>query len=266
MDLHRATILITGATGGVGTAISDYLAEQRNCTLILSDTAHNSLKQRAEQLRSRYAVTVHTLVQDMLPEGSAEQLFERATTIAPIDAMINCMGLTYVGRSDVAHIARISRINFVVASEMTLLFVRYFLEKNSYCGILHINSLAGYSIIPFQSIYAASKNALRCFCAGIRKEMKCEGKGKHIILSEIYPGPIDTEMVTKAAHFSKMSKRQQRLMTPAKDVARWAINGFERGKIAIYPHLWYIPAYLLITRFFPKIIPHFLGRSFKKLL
>ena len=267
--LYQSTVLILGAGGGVGTAMSEYLARKWQCTLILSDVRADRLEEVAQTIRSAYDTTVHTIVHDMTTPESSRELFERATALAEVGIVINCMGLNYYGKTNaqqIDHFALINRINFVAPSEITMIFIEYFSRLDRPCGLLHINSLAAYASFPFQNVYAVSKRALHSFLNAIRWELKQEPYGSRITVSEIHPGSIDTDMTSMAAVFDNLSNAQRRLITPPIKIVRWAIKGFIRARSNIFPRQWYLPFYIICCYLFPHMITHIVGKVNKKLL
>ena len=249
--------------------MSDYLAREWQCTLILSDVRADRLEEVAQTIRSAYDTTVHTIVHDMTTPESSRVLFGRATALAEVGIVINCMGLNYHGKTtaqQIDHFALINRINFVAPSEITMIFIEYFSRLDRPCGLLHINSLAAYASFPFQNAYAVSKRALHSFLNAIRWELKQEPHGSRITISEIYPGSIDTDMTSTAVIFDSLSDGQRRLITPPTKIVRWAIRGFARARSNIYPHQWYLPFYMIFCYLFPRITTHLMGKANKKLL
>ena len=249
--------------------MSEYLAREWQCTLILSDVRVERLEEVAQTIRSTYNTTVHTIAQDMAAADSSRTLFKRATDLAEVRIVINCMALAYYGKSvaqEIDRFALINRINFMAASEIAMLFIEYFSRLDTPCGLLQINSFAGLVSFPFQNAYAVSKRALRSFLNAIRWELKQEPYGSRITISEMFPSLIlDTEMTTKAPIFENFSKKQRRLMTPPIKIVRWAIRGFTHGRSTIHPPQWYMPLFVAFCKFFPRIATHISGTVNKKL-
>jgi NAD(P)-dependent dehydrogenase (short-subunit alcohol dehydrogenase family) len=75
MEMRGRRVLLTGAAGGLGRAISDTLAEM-GASLILVDQAEESLRQAADDLQQRWLVPVEYHVIDLEDSAQRSQLVE----------------------------------------------------------------------------------------------------------------------------------------------------------------------------------------------
>lgn len=171
MDLKDKTILLTGATGGIGEAIAKQLTECGG-RLILVGRSDKNLKNIAHELH----LTEHngfTLQADITTHAGREII--RTALIAlenPIDVLINCAGVSLFGfleDNQPADIEKMINTN-VTATILLTQQVLPFLNKDQ-GRILIVGSSFGALGFPGFAAYCASKFALRGFAEALRREL-----------------------------------------------------------------------------------------------
>jgi len=95
------------------------------------------------------------------------------------------------------------------------------LRKQDSAAIVSVSSVAGLASMPMGLTYSASKAAVHSVIQGLRGELK----DSNILVSGVYPGPIDTEM-TKGFEMEKD--------TP-ENVAKNVVQGIKDGVEDIFP-------------------------------
>ncbi|MEO6793871.1 MAG: SDR family NAD(P)-dependent oxidoreductase [Mycobacterium sp.] len=181
MDLNGRTALLSGATGGLGRAIANALAE-RGAKLILSSRKADDLKQLAGSLPGAGHTTI---VCDLAEEGAALALLEQA---GDIDVLVANAALPGSGRLESFSQAEIGRA-FRVNLESPMRMARELLpgwQKRGSGHFVFISSLSGIAPLPRSSIYAATKFGLRGFALSLREDLR----GSGVSASVISPGAI----------------------------------------------------------------------------
>jgi short-subunit dehydrogenase len=177
MEIGGKTVLLTGATGGLGRAIAEALAS-RSGRLILSSRKADELVALAESLPGdghRVAVA------DLALEGSAERLVEEA---GEVDILVANAGLPATGRIDdfsLEEIERAIRVNL----ESPIRMAHEVLPEMRRRGLGHIvlvSSLAGKAASPRSSLYNATKFGLRGFGLGLREDQRGSGVGVSVVM------------------------------------------------------------------------------------
>jgi short-subunit dehydrogenase len=176
MQLIGATALLTGATGGLGRAIAEALAE-RGATLALSSRSPEEL----EQLASELPGSGHTSIPaDLSQPGAATKL---ATDAGEFDVLVANAGLRGAGAltdySD-EDIERAIRVNL----EAPVRMARAVMERMAARGSGHmvfIASLAAKAASPRSSLYAATKFGLRGFALCLRADLARDGVGVSLV-------------------------------------------------------------------------------------
>jgi short-subunit dehydrogenase len=181
MDLGGRTVLLTGATGGLGRAIATALAA-RGARLILSSRKAEELVKLARSLPGSGHTT---LVSDLADEGAALALLEQA---GDIDVLVANAGLPASGRLDdfsQDEIGRALRVNLEAPVRMTRELLPGWQERGS-GHFVFISSISGFASTPRASLYAATKFGLRGFALNLREDLRGSGVG----VSVITPGAI----------------------------------------------------------------------------
>src|SRR5438067_13793680 len=109
MELRVATVLMTGATGGIGTAVADELS-RRGARLVLSGRNVERLTEFAARQGGR-AVPV-----DLRDAGAAAALGEAA---GPVDVLVHCAGVGWRGPVDSTDVERLVQVNLTAPLALT---------------------------------------------------------------------------------------------------------------------------------------------------
>jgi short-subunit dehydrogenase len=181
MELTGKTVLLTGATGGLGQAIAKALAE-RGARLIVSSRKPQEL----EELVGALAGDGHrTIVSDLAESGAAMALLNDA---GPIDVLVANAALPASGRLDsftAEQVDRALRVNLEVPVQMTRELIPTFTERGS-GHFVYISSISGKTATARASLYAATKFGLRGFALCLRDDLRPAGVG----VSVVSPGAI----------------------------------------------------------------------------
>lgn len=187
-------VLITGASKGIGKAISLELANRCNNVIMVS-RSHNLLyinKNEIEEINPSCKTFIHSIDITIEPE-IVRCLKETQDEIGYLDVLINCAGKS-LSPSSIQEIS-LDDWNEVFNVNITapFLFTKYslpLLRKARYPTIINIASTAGISSRPGWSAYAASKSSLINFSNTISAELKDYG----ISVFCVAPGRTATEL------------------------------------------------------------------------
>lgn len=221
MNLSGRKALLTGATGGLGRAIAQAMAE-RGAQLALSARNREALEAMAAELPGGgHSV----LPADLAEPGAAERLAEEA---AGTEILIANAGLPAAGRLDgfsAEEVKRALRVNL----EAPMLMARALYPAMIEAGTGHlvfIASLAGKAASPQSSIYNATKFGLRGFALGLRADLAPRNVG----VSLVSPG-----FIREAGMFADAGAKPPPGMgtaTPGQ-VGAATVKAIERNKVEI---------------------------------
>jgi short-subunit dehydrogenase len=202
MKISGSTIMVTGASGGIGGAIARQLA-QRGASLILANRDMEKLETFATELRASGG-KVLPLVGDLATPGEPARLVQEALEQAgAIDILINCAGVQNFGffaQESTADTATLFNINTIAPIALANAVLPHMLEKGK-GQIVNLGSIFGSIGFPCFASYSASKFALRGFSEALRRELAGPGVG----VTYIAPRFTRT-VVTSMANALKMNQ------------------------------------------------------------
>lgn len=185
------TVIITGASAGVGAAVARAFADQ-GANLVLSARGQEALENIANELSSRCQVEVVPM--DVADMQGCQRLIDTALEkFKQIDVLVNNAGAHVRGNleaNSADSYAMMVDVNLrapIVLSTMALPHL-----KKSSCGaIVNIGSLAGMAPLQGAATYSATKAGLRAFSYALADETREHG----IKVAVVSPGPIDTGFI-----------------------------------------------------------------------
>jgi short-subunit dehydrogenase len=215
MNLGGRTVLVTGASGGLGQAIARGLA-RRGARLVLSARRVDVLEALAAETGGR------VLPCDLADRAAVERLAEDA---GALDVLIANAGVSVTGRVESASVEEIDRV-LDVNLRAPMVLARLMCEGMAERGgghIVFISSLSGKVGTVRTSLYAATKFGLRGFAQSLREDLRPRGVG----VSTIFPG-----FIRDAGMFHESGARLPPYVgtkTPD-DVARAVVRAIERDR------------------------------------
>lgn len=176
----RPVALVTGATRGIGRAVSDALAIDHH--LLIGGTDPERTAEVAASYPSARAWPV-----DLANDTAVQAACSR---IQRLDLLVHCAGVAAGGRIDETETAvweQVFRVNVFAVAHLTRRLLP--LLRKAGGQVVLINSDAGFRSGPGGSVYAASKFALRALADSLREEERGS-----VRVTSIHPGPVDTDM------------------------------------------------------------------------
>jgi len=176
------TILITGASGGIGEAIATKLAERKYDLLLVARSAEK-LKDKCAALSSEYGIKARFIAIDLASPDAASLVFKETQRLGiQIDMLINNAGVGSGGEFSKLNLrSELDLLQLNISSLVAL--THYFLPqmRGRRSGtVINVASLASFIPIPYMATYAASKAFVRSFTQAMTQE--CEPYGIHILL------------------------------------------------------------------------------------
>ena len=191
IDLKNINIILTGATGGIGSSILEML-NNVNANIIASGTNTIKLEKLKEKFNKvafkKFDISNHSEIEKFIEE--CNEHFENK-----IDVLINNAGVT---ADNLAIRMKDEEWNKVININLTSSFLlsKHAIKKmlkNKRGKIINITSVVGHTGNVGQSNYAASKSGL----IGMSKSLAQEYGKKNIKINCISPGFIKSEMTDK---------------------------------------------------------------------
>ncbi|MTI32878.1 SDR family NAD(P)-dependent oxidoreductase [Xanthovirga aplysinae] len=230
-ETKESFALITGASKGLGKAITEELAS-RKINVITVALEGEGLPEFCDEIKRKYGVKAHYFETNLAENDAVYQLAEWATTNFNINILINNAGIGGSAAFDQvspAYIEAILRVNIRALSLLTRLILPE-LKNHKEAFILNVASMASFSPIAFKTVYPASKAFVYSFSMGLKEELK----DTNVSVSVLHPGPIKTnpevtKRIEKQGIFGKLG------LISVEDLADIAISKLFRGRPLIVP-------------------------------
>lgn len=191
MIFKDKTVIITGASEGVGAAVAGLFAEA-GANLMLVARGKKNLEKVADALRDRCRVEIFPM--DVADQDACVDLFKKAQfEFGRVDILVNnagCHARGSVESVDADDLAKIIDVNLRAPIVLSRIALPYFREAGE-GAIINVGSLAGKVIYPGAATYSASKSGLRSFSLALAEELRETG----IKVGLVSPGPINTAFI-----------------------------------------------------------------------
>lgn len=238
MKLGGSTVLLSGATGGLGRAIAAALAG-RGATLVLSARKEDALAELVDALPGDGHRAVVT---DLSGEGAPQRL---AAEAGEVDVLVANAGLPGTGRLDdfsQEQLERVLRVNLEAPIRLSRELIGGMQERGR-GHLVFVSSLSGKAASPRASLYAATKFGLRGFALGLREDLWKRGIG----VSLVSPG-----FVREAGMFHDSGARAPGVLgtTSPQRVADAVVTAIERNRheVAVAPMIQRLLANFALRR------------------
>ena len=191
MQISGSTIIVTGASSGIGAALAPMLAAQGATVGVVARRA-DRLASVAEECQA-FTPGSRAWTVDLADLDAAEQFAHDAVAeFGAVDVLVNNAAIPAripVTRITAAEVARVMDVNFHAPVRMTLALLPRWLARDAGC-VVNVSSLGGRIPIAQESAYCASKYAL----CGWSEVMAVDLHGTGVEVKLVLPGPIDTEI------------------------------------------------------------------------
>ncbi len=218
--MSRGTVLVTGASSGIGAALARQFANN-DFDLIITARREPSLEELRESILSEasHHTKIDVIKCDLAARDGATQLMslieERKLDI---DVLVNNAGIAVTGpfqQLSSAEIDNLLLLNIMALTQLTHLCLPGMIERGT-GRILNVASVAAFQPVPSMSVYAASK----AFVLSLTESLSEELKGTGVSATALCPGLTETEMVEDL----KATGIPPFLMSSSEDVAK---EGFD---------------------------------------
>lgn len=236
MNLFGKVLVVTGAAGGIGRElVLGFLS--RGASVAAVDINKNALDKVVDQAGSNHN-QLSTHVVDLTKKEEVERLPDQViASHGTVDGIINNAGIIHpfmnINDLDYEEIKLVMDINFYGTLYMTKTFLPYLFNRPE--GLItNISSMGGFLPVPGQTIYGASKAAVKLLTEGLFAELK----DTNIHVAVVFPGGVGTDImknsgITGIEKVDATEEVNSQILT-SKEAAEIMLNGIEANKNRIY--------------------------------
>jgi short-subunit dehydrogenase len=232
MKVKDKRIILTGAGGGIGRELALQLLA-KGAYVVALDINEKELEITKEKAHNNDHLSIHVV--DITSDESLDKFKEEYyKDNSVIDGLINNAGIIQpflnVDRLDMDTINRIMNVNFYGPLKLTKTFLPELL-KRPVAHIVNVSSMGGFFPFPGQTIYGASKAALKLFTEGLYAELL----NTNVHVTVVFPGAINTNIAKNSNVDMKISESgsSMKMLSPQK-AAALIIDGIEKDKFQLY--------------------------------
>jgi len=243
IDLTDRTVLITGASSGIGRACA-FDFGKAGARLVLFARRADRLKEVQSQLQQRYKSQSIIVPADLRDSALVDEVWKKLPADwQAVDILINnaglALGIATEWGTDGAAVDAMIDTNIKSLLHMTRLCVPGMIERGR-GHVINLGSIAGHEAYPGGSVYCATKYAVRA----LSRALKMDLNGTPVRVSSIDPGMVETEF--SVVRFSgDQSKADQTYadMIPltAEDIADAALYAATRSEHVNISEILIIP-------------------------
>lgn len=212
-------VLVTGASGGIGKAVAEYLAANGYHVF---GTFHSMPQQSHD--------SIEALQMNVTSRESVEKAYaEVSEKTDHLEGIINIAGAMYMGSLIEEPAETMKRILDINVYGMCLVNEVFFpLIEKGHGRIINCSSEYGtYATVPFNAFYTASKHAVECYSDGLRRELRYLG----IPVVTIRPGAFKTKMETGTADaFATICAKTTHYKRNLDKITPMLVNGTKNAK------------------------------------
>lgn len=231
MNVKNKKIVVTGGGNGVGRELVLELI-QKGATVLAVDINEAALevtRQLTSNSKRYFSYRVDLSDREAVSQFAIKAIADHKT----IDGLFNNAGIIqpfiHVSELGLENIEKVMSINFYGTLHMIKAFLPHLLERPE-AHIVNVSSMGGFIPVPGQSIYGASKAAVKLLSEGLHAELIDTG----VNVSVVIPGGIATDIKKNSGISHSAEKKESKvILTPSK-AAAGMIRAMEENKKILY--------------------------------
>jgi short-subunit dehydrogenase len=258
------TILLTGASEGIGRALAVELAADRPNLALAARNAQRLGEVAAEC--TALGAQVLTVPLDVTDPAACHAFVEQAVErFGRIDALVNNAGVTMWARfdavTDLASFRQIMDVNYFGSMYLTAAALPHLKESRGL--IVAVASLAGLTGVPERTGYAASKHAMIGFFDSLRIELHGTGVDVTVVAPDFVISQIHRRALGPDGRPLGHSPMQERQIMTAESCARVIRRAMERRERMVITSLrGRIGQYIKL--FLPRLVDQFTAKAIRR--
>jgi short-subunit dehydrogenase len=235
VKVSSKTIIVTGGGSGIGRELVLNLLS-RGASVAAIDLNADALAETKILSADSPRLSTHTI--NITDKAAVEELPAKVIAIhGHVDGLINNAGIIQpfkrINDLDYASIERVINVNFWGLLYMTKTFLPHFLDRPE-GHIVNVSSMGAYAPVPGQSVYGASKAAVKLMTEGLYAELL----DSNVRVTVVFPGATATNISTNSGvtfEGQSTDASESKFKTlPASEAARLIIDGMESDAYHVF--------------------------------
>jgi len=191
MTVSQGTVIVTGATRGIGRATVDAILERGGKVVAIARD-----EGALHAVRASAADRIRTIVADLSDADSISSLARRAiSAFGSVDGLVNCAGVAHhepLGAIRLGSIEAQVRLNLVAPLLLSQAIADHLRDRGG--AIVNVSSTLSEHVAHSTIVYAATKAALNAMTKGMALELAPAG----VRVNAVLPGGVVTDMLRTA--------------------------------------------------------------------
>jgi short-subunit dehydrogenase len=255
MGTEHMRIVMTGATGGIGSETARSFAREGARLLLVAPDAGNQPELVAEL--TGLGAEVHTLSADLLDPAERVRVVETARRVlGGIDVLVNLAGLSafqLLEEAEPAHLERMIALNLSAPIDLARLVVPVMRAQGS-GHIVNVGSILGSIGFAHFAAYSATKFGVRGFSEALRREVADQG----IRVSYVAPRAVRTAINSEAVY--RMGEATGMKVDGPERVARAITGAVRKGRRDVYVG-WPESLFVRVNALLPRLVDKALAKQ-----
>jgi short-subunit dehydrogenase len=235
MKVKGKVILVTGGGNGMGRELVLHLLS-KEAKVIAVDRNEIALKETVV-IAEMLGYSLKTFVVDITNRQDVETLADNAIAhFGSVDGIINNAGIIqpFIKLNDLSYeeIERVMQVNLYGTLYVTKSFLPHLLTRPE-GHVVNISSMGGFLPVPGQTIYGATKAAVKLMTEGLNSELT----NTNVKVSVVFPGAISTNIMKNSGlevEEKPISKAQAAMLTSPSKAAKIIVEGMESDRYRIF--------------------------------
>ena len=233
MKVNSKTVVVTGGAKGIGRELTLQLLG-KGARVAVVDMDEKALEETRELSgKQKGRLSLHNV--NISDREAVEQLPDAVIAAhGAVDAIINNAGIIQpfvkINALDYTAIEKVMKVNFYGSLYMIKAFLPHLLKRPT-AHIANISSMGGFLPVPGQSIYGASKAAVKLMTEALYSELK----STNVKVSIVFPGGVGTNIAANSGiEVPSMNSngKKYKMLEPEK-AAEIIVKGIENDKFRI---------------------------------
>jgi short-subunit dehydrogenase len=236
MKIQGKTFLVTGGGNGIGREVALQLLAG-GASVAAIDLSQEGLAETASLAKSDNLSTHQVNIADLAQVTSSKVAVN--ATHGPVDGVVNVAGIIQpfvrINELNFEQIKKVVDVNFYGLLHVTKTYLPELISRPE-GHIANVSSMGGFVPVPGQSIYGASKAAVKLLTEGLHSELQGTGVG----VTTIFPGAIGTNIALNSGIMTEEQMKQMaakagpaRKTTSVQVAGKAILDGIENKKFHV---------------------------------